>query len=123
MGPAMADRVLIVDDEVDFCSNLSDLLSEFGYSTDIAYRGPEAIELAKLNKPRLALLDFMLPSMNGVELFRHLRQIDNGIEAFLVTGFASNETARAANEAGMREIVEKPVDVPVLLSLIGQALG
>jgi two-component system, OmpR family, manganese sensing response regulator len=118
----MADRVLIVDDEQDFCSNLSDLLTEFGYPTDVAYRGEDAIDLATRSRHRLALLDFKLPCMTGVELFQRLRQVNNGIEAILVTGFSSNETARAANAAGMREVVEKPVDVPVLLSLIDKAL-
>jgi len=56
-------------------------------------------------------------------LFRQLREIDGGIEAMLVTGFASVETSQAAVAAGMRRVVEKPVDVPNLLSLIGDALA
>jgi len=119
----MTERLLIVDDEEDFCSNLSDLLGEFGFSTDVAYRAQDALDLAKRNRHRLALLDFVLPCMNGVELFRRLRQIDNGIQAILVTGFASNDTTQAAGAAGMREVVEKPVDFPILLSMIGKTLG
>jgi len=119
----MSERVLIVDDEKDFCANLSDVLSEFGYLTDVAYRGRDAIELAKHSKHRLALLDFKLPCMTGVELFNQLRELDRGMEAMLVTAFASLETAQAAAAAGMRRVVEKPVDVPQLLSLIGEALA
>ena len=119
----MTECLLIVDDERDFCSNLSDVLGEFGYTTDVAYRARDALELAKRGKHRLALLDFKLPCMTGVELFRQLREIDGGIEAMLVTGFASVETSQAAVAAGMRRVVEKPVDVPNLLSLIGDALA
>jgi len=119
----MTERVLIVDDERDFCSSLSDVLGEFGYPTDVAYRGRDAIELAKHSKHRLALLDFKLPCMTGVELFNQLREIDGGLEAMLVTAFASLETTQAAAAAGMRQVVEKPVDVPKLLSLIDEALA
>jgi CheY-like chemotaxis protein len=119
----MPECLLIVDDEQDFCLSLSDVLGEFGYVTDVAYRAREALELAKGSKHRLALLDFKLPCMTGVELFNQLRAIDGGIEAMLVTGFASSETTEAAAAAGIRQVVEKPVDVPKLLSLINEALA
>lgn len=119
----MSDCVLLVDDEVDFCSNLSDVLGECGYPTEVAYRGRDALELAKRSRHRLVLLDFKLPCMTGVELFRRLREIDDGMAAMLVTGFASNETTQAAVAAGMRQVVEKPVDVAHLLSLIEDALA
>jgi len=122
-GAAMTECVLIVDDERDFCSSLSDVLGELGYTTDVAYRGREALELAKRTKHRVALLDFKLPCMTGVELFNQLRKIDEEMEALLVTGFASSETAQAAAAAGMWQVVEKTVDVPKLLSLIDDALA
>jgi len=118
----MTECLLIVDDERDFCSNLSDVLGAFGYTTDVAYLARDALELARRSKHRLALLDFKLPCMTGVELFHQLRKVDQGIEAMLVTAFASLDTTQAATAAGMRHVVEKPVDVPQLLALIDETL-
>jgi two-component system NtrC family response regulator len=89
-------RLLVVDDDEDTCSNLSDILTDLGYGSDVAYRGQAALDLLGEHPYRLALLDFKLPCMTGVELFQRMRQIAGNIQGLLVTGYASNETTAAA---------------------------
>jgi CheY-like chemotaxis protein len=117
------NRLLIVDDDQDTCSNLSDILTDLGFAVDFAYRAQEALDLFKQHAYRLALLDYKLPCMTGVELFRRLRQIDGNVAGLLVTAFASRETEREALSAGLRHVVSKPVEMLKFLPLIEQALA
>ena len=70
-----------------------------------------------------ALVDFRLPGTAGVELFRQIRQVRAGIAAFLVTAYATSEASEAALAAGMRRVLNKPVDFPWLLMLLESALA
>ena len=121
---AMNDnRLLIVDDDRDTCSNLSDILTDLGYAVDVAYRGWDALDLIKDHHYRLALLDYRLPCMTGVQLFHRMRQIDENVAGLLVTGFASRETEKEALSAGLRDVVSKPVEMLKFLPLIEQTLA
>ena len=121
---AMNDnRLLIVDDDKDTCSNLSDILTDCGYTVDVAYKGQDGLELLSQHEYGLALLDYKLPCMTGTELFGRMRQIRHGIVGLLVTAFASANTTEEARNAGLRQVVDKPVDVRELLSLIGRVLA
>ena len=113
-------RILVVDDEPDICSNLSDILSEFGYFVDTCTSPREAIRKAYEHPYDLAVLDLRMPGMDGVELFRELRKSHPGTEAILVTAYAEQQTAETATREGIREIVPKPVDVPQLLHVLAQ---
>jgi PleD family two-component response regulator len=61
----MSAHILVVDDEVDFCSNMADILGDMGYEIDVAHRGAEAIEKATQQPYDLFLLDYKLPCMTG----------------------------------------------------------
>jgi len=123
MAATNDNRLLIVDDDKDTCANLSDILTDCGYTVDVAYRGWDALDLLRNHRHRLALLDYRLPGMTGVELFTRMRQVHGSLEALLVTGYASNETTRDALAAGVRHVVDKPVNMPQLMPLIEQALA
>lgn len=114
------NRLLIVDDDEDTCSNLSDILTDCGYSVDVAYRGQAGLDLLKQHPYRLALLDYKLPCMTGVELFSRMRQLHRGIEGLLVTAFCTVKTTKEALDGGLQQVVDKPVDIPRLVSLIGK---
>lgn len=116
-------RVLVVDDDQDTCSNLADILTEFGYEVDVAYDGSTAIEFILEKKYRLALLDYRLPAITGVELFSRMRRVQRGLAGLLVTAFASNETTAEATEAGLQRVIHKPVDVPRLMPYVEQAFA
>jgi CheY-like chemotaxis protein len=117
------NKLLVVDDDKDTCANLTDILTEFGYEVDVAYECSGALDLLQKQAYRVALLDYRLPCMTGVELFQRMRQIRGNINGLLVTAFASSETAEAALAAGLRRVVCKPVDVPKLMPLIEEAVA
>lgn len=115
--------VLIVDDDVDTCASVSDILGDLGYRTDTAHNGPEALGLVQRSHYDVALLDLKMPGMDGLTLYREIKKLRPGTVAFLVTAFAGSDTAESAQKAGVRDVVRKPVDLPKLLSLIDEAVS
>jgi CheY-like chemotaxis protein len=119
----VASAILLVDDDQDTCASLSDLISDLGYRVDVAYDGPAALDLSKRHGYGLALLDFKLPGMDGVELYGHLKQVQADTVGVLVTAFAADVTVQAAVQAGIRRVLPKPVDFGHLLPLIEEVAG
>lgn len=115
-------RLLIVDDEVDTCENLRDIMSDLGYQVDVAHDGSSALDLVKRHGYDVAMLDLRMPGMDGLELYRRIKQISAGTLAVVVTAYASSETAKSVLEAGAWKLVAKPVNIPQLVGLVDEAL-
>jgi CheY-like chemotaxis protein len=118
-----ASSILLVDDDHDTCASLSDVISDLGYHVGVAHDGPSALELSRRHAYGLAVLDYRMPGMDGVELYGHLRQVRADTVGVLVTGFAADDTVRAASRAGIRQVLPKPVDLGRLLPLIEEVAG
>jgi DNA-binding NtrC family response regulator len=121
--PERTARLLVVDDEQDTCANLSDIFSDLGFQVDVAYDGPSALELVKLNSYDVAILDLKMPGMDGLELYRHIRRLSAGTVAIVVTAYASGNTAASVLDAGAWKILSKPVDFPRLMELVDEVLN
>jgi CheY-like chemotaxis protein len=121
---AMVDiDILLVDDDKDTCSSMSDILLDLEYTVDTAYDGPGALELSGGHQYRLALLDYKMPGMDGLELCRLLRGCQPAVVVALVTGFATAAVTVAASEAGVRHVLSKPVDFSVLMPFVAEAVS
>src|SRR5437588_8524586 len=114
--------ILVVDDEVDTCKNLSDILTDLGQRVDIAHDGPSALELVRRKHYDVALLDLKMPGMDGLTLYREIRRLRSDTVAIIVTAYAGAGTAEEALAAGAWQVLAKPVDFPRLLGLVGQAV-
>src|SRR5436853_438304 len=108
-------QILVVDDDVDTCQNLSDILKDFGYRVDFAHNGPAALELIGRTSYDLALLDFKMPGMDGLTLYREIKRIQPSTVAIIVTAYASQGTADEARNAGTWKVLSKPVDFSILM--------
>jgi CheY-like chemotaxis protein len=115
--------VLVVDDDVDICKNVSDILTDLNYHVDTAHDGPSALELVKKRPYDLAFLDLKMPGMDGLTLYREIRKLRAETVAIVVTAYASPETATEALSAGAWRVLPKPADLPLLLRLAEEALG
>lgn len=120
---SMSPSILVVDDEKDTCSNLQDIFTDLGYHVDVAYDGPSALELVKRAPYDVALLDLKMPGMDGLELYRRIKELRSGTVAIVVTAYAASETAQEAQQAGAWRILPKPVDFPKLMELVDEAVG
>src|SRR5579884_146765 len=114
--------ILVVDDDVDTCRNLSDILSDLGYEVETAHDGPAALELVRGRAYDVALLDFKMPGMDGLTLYREIRKVRAETVAIIVTAYAGGDTAEQALAAGAWQVLPKPVDFPRLLGLVGEAV-
>jgi CheY-like chemotaxis protein len=112
--------VLIVDDDVDICCNIKDILDDLGYETDIAHDGPSALQLVKSSSYDVALLDYSMPGMDGATLHQQMVQIRPEIVAIMVTAYAHGDGAQRARDSGIQQVLRKPVDLKELLPLVEQ---
>ena len=103
-------RILIVDDEPDLLSILSEELVKRGYQADAAFSGEEAIEKLKENRPDLVLLDIRMPGMGGLEALKRIREIGPDIGVIVVTAVRDARLAKEALTLGAYDYVMKPVD-------------
>ena len=101
-----AARILVVDDEVDTCANLSDILSDLGYEVDVAYDGLGALELVNQKTYDVALLDLKMPGMNGLELYRRIKQLEAGTVAIVVS-HGIREQQRGRRRAGRGRVEDR----------------
>ncbi len=115
--------ILVVDDEVDTCKNLADILTDLGYHVDVAYDGVSALELVRRKPYDVALLDLKMPGMDGLTLYREIKKLRAGTVAIVVTAYAGGDTKAEALAAGAWHVLAKPVDFPRLLGLVEEALG
>jgi DNA-binding NtrC family response regulator len=114
-------RILVVDDDVDTCANLSDILTDLGHEVETANDGPSALALIRRKPFDLALLDLKMPGMDGLTLYREIKQARSGTVAIIVTAHAASDTAEKALEAGAWCVLPKPVDFDRLLPLVDEA--
>jgi signal transduction histidine kinase len=100
--------VLIADDEPDIRRFLRMQLEDVDVIE--ASDGAEALELARLRRPQLALLDHMMPEMDGVEVCRHIREnhTTRGIAVIILTARADESTKLGALQAGANDFLTKP---------------
>jgi CheY-like chemotaxis protein len=118
-----ASAIPLVDDDRDTCATLSDILSDLGYRVAVAFDGPAALELSRRQPYRLALLDYMMPGRDGLELYGHLKRVRADTVGILVTAADAADTVQAAARAGIRRVLPKPVDFGRLIPLIEEVAG
>lgn len=107
-------KVLVVDDEPDAVELLQEFLTAKGYDVITASDGEEALKRVKEERPHLILLDVRMPKMNGLEVLRRVRQIDQEVGVIMVTAVNEEETGRQALEQGAFDYIVKPLDLKYL---------
>jgi len=102
----MKPALLIVDDDVDTCRNLSDILTDLGYRVDTAHEGLTALELVRRSAYDVALLDYKMPGMDGLTLYREIKRLRAGTVAIVVTAVVIAATGVVIAVAAAVDTVE-----------------
>lgn len=120
---AMAGTVILVEDDDAVRNALKFALEVEGLDVR-AYTGAEEL-LRQVALPRRGCLvvDYAMPSMNGVELVHKLRERDVSLPALLITGKATRQVRKLALEAGFSEVLEKPLDDGAFLDSLRSVLA
>jgi CheY-like chemotaxis protein len=117
-------KILIVDDERTVADSLNLILSGRGYETRAAYSAEQAIELLAQWQPDLAIIDVMLPQMNGIQLAGILRGNYPACRVLLISGHpGTSELLSAARDGGSSfEILAKPLHPTFILDTVSGLL-
>ena len=116
--------ILLVDDELDILEIIGYNLSVEGYNVVTAQNGVEAIKKAKKHKPKLIILDVMMPEMDGIEACEKLRLIPELSETVItfLTARGEDYSQVAGFEAGADDYITKPIKPKVLTSKVKSLL-
>lgn len=107
--------ILIVDDDELFRTRLAAAFERRGYEARAADGYEEAVHLARLDSPELAVVDLRMDGPSGLELLRDLREIDPATKIVMLTGYGSIATAVEAMRLGAVNYVPKPADADEIL--------
>ncbi len=123
-APAQAPEavpILVVDDDPETLRQVRDTLSEAGYAPLVTGDPRELPRLVRAEKPRLVLLDLMLPGTDGVELMQTVPELA-GLPVIFISGYGRDETIARVLEAGADDYVVKPFSPTELTARIRAAL-
>lgn len=116
-------RVLLVDDEKWICESLKLLLSRLGLDIDPALNGKDALASLEKDKPDLAILDFDLPDMDGLEVLAKIREYDMNLPVIFMTGYGSETISIRAFKLGISDYFIKPFNPKSLQERVLELLG
>ena len=114
--------VLVIDDEEIMREILETLLTREGYEVKLASSGPEGLELAKSGPVDAAIVDVMMPEMDGITVLDELKRIDEEMAVIMITAFASVETAISAMKRGAFDYITKPFKNDEVLVVLQNAI-
>lgn len=111
-------KLLIVDDETRFLQAIATRLSRRGFDVRTSENGVDAIKLARVEKFDLALLDLRMPGMDGGEVLRVLKEEHEFLEAIILTGHGSLESAVELTKLGAYSYLPKPYELDKLIEVL-----
>ncbi len=117
----MAYSILIVDDEALTLRTISRALEAEGYEVLLAQSGEQALEIAAKERPDIALLDVVLPGIDGVEVLRQLKRMDSSVVVVMMSAYRVVERAVEALKLGAYDYLTKPFHVSDMVGTIGRA--
>jgi len=114
-------RVLIVDDEINFSSVVSEELTHGGFYVEQASDGKDALKLLQQGEYDVVLLDINMPHLSGIDVLKKFQRDDLPPEFIMITGYASVQTAIEAMKLGAYDYITKPYRIEKLKTLIEKA--
>jgi DNA-binding response OmpR family regulator len=114
----MSATILLVEDEVKLARFMELELTSEGYTVSVAHDGITGLTLAREASPDLAILDWMLPGLTGLELCRRLRATGSKVPVILLTAKDEVSDRVAGLDAGADDYVVKPFSIEELLARI-----
>jgi len=104
-----AVRMLVVDDEPDICDFVKNFFEERKFEVFTAFNGREGLGLVRSKRPEIILLDMKMPIMDGMDVLREIRKIENESRIIVVTAVDNMEKCEAAKRYGVMEYITKPL--------------
>ena len=116
-------KILIVDDDKEFCTSLLDILELKGYGVESENTGEAAIAKVKEKSFDVILMDIKMPVMNGVETFKHIKKISPKTAVIMITAYALEDLIKEALHEGAFGVLQKPIEIEKLIEQVELANG
>ena len=114
-------RVLLVDDEEEFVSALSERLMLRGIEAECALNGEEALARLMEKEFEVVILDVMMPGLGGLEVLRQIKTTHPNTQVILLTGHGSTREGIEGMRLGAFDYLIKPVDIEEMLAKMKEA--
>lgn len=119
-APSQSQRILLIEDNLDFGAGLKRLLELRGHEVILAHDGPSGLTAAEFHRPNVVVLDIGLPGIDGYEVASRLRRVKSldGVRVIAATGFSREMDLRRSRLAGIDRHLVKPVAMSELEAAI-----
>ncbi|MEC1259246.1 response regulator [Bacillus swezeyi] len=107
----MNEKILIVDDQYGIRVLLNEVFNKEGYKTFQAANGIQALDIVKKQRPDLVLLDMKIPGMDGIEILKRMKVIDEEIRVIIMTAYGELDMIQESKELGALTHFAKPFDI------------
>src|SRR5919108_1530152 len=122
MATSRHGTILVVDDEEIMREILETILTREGYEVRVEASGAEGLELARALPFDAAIVDIMMPGLDGIATLEELKRIDEDLAVIIITAFASVESAISAMKSGAFDYVTKPFKNDEVLVVVRNAM-
>ncbi len=117
----MSTKVLLVDDEKDFLDIMAERMAARGMDVSTADSAEAALEMVRAKSYDAVIMDWMMPSMDGLKALKLFKQSNPDLSIILLTANVPQEKCRKAIEIGALDVIEKPADLNLLTRRIEEA--
>ncbi|KIN37567.1 hypothetical protein B4073_3687 [Bacillus subtilis] len=107
----MSEKILIVDDQYGIRILLNEVFNKEGYQTFQAANGLQALAIVTKERPDLVLLDMKIPGMDGIEILKRMKVIDENIRVIIMTAYGELDMIQESKELGVLTHFAKPFDI------------
>jgi DNA-binding NtrC family response regulator len=114
-------KVLLVDDEEDFVTSLSERIEARDLEPDVALDGEQALEKIRREAPDVMVLDLKMPGMHGLEVLEKVKQSFPHLQVVILTGHGSKKDEEEARRLGAFAYLKKPVGLEKLMEIVTAA--
>ena len=118
----MKPSILIVEDEKLLLTSLYKALSREGYKVISSTTGEEALDSFRESSPDIVLLDVRLPGLDGMQVLKTIRSMDNNVPIIIMTAFSGIKGAVEAMKLGAHDYIAKPFDIEELKFVLAKCL-
>ncbi len=115
-------KILVVDDDTTFAEMCTRLLSSYGYDADVVYCGKDALTKAKSYNYSIVISDLNMPGMNGIELLKEIKLLDDRIDVVIMSGYGTDFNAIKAKKLGATDFIAKPFEWDEFALIVNKTL-
>ena len=110
--------ILLIDDELEMCLSLAELLDDEGYKTLYTTNPLETTQILKQEHIDLIIMDIKMPEIGGVDLLKMIKKQDARLKVIMITGYPNDESIAQAMRYGAINVYTKPLKLQGLLEEI-----